>query len=185
MPDLRTTRKNLKTALAVMVAVDLVAAIVYFSPLVGSADSRRQELNRLQSELNTKTRQVAPLQNLPEKVLVANRQIIDFYKKRFPAQNYESVAEFERVAASDGVVIEQAKYKDKEEKEKGELVGWLQPIEIEADLSGSYTSLARFINALEQDQMFFIINSVTLVGEQKGPVKLNMKLEAYLKAGSR
>ena len=32
--------------------------------------------------------------------------------------------------------------------------------------------------------MFFIINSVTLGGEQQGPVKLNVKLEAYLKAGS-
>jgi Tfp pilus assembly protein PilO len=66
MPDLRQTRKNLKVALAVMVAVDLVAAIVYFSPLVGSAESRRQEMNELQFELTTKTRQVAPLKDLPQ-----------------------------------------------------------------------------------------------------------------------
>ena len=33
MPDLRQSRKNLKTALAVMAGVDLLAAIVYFSPL--------------------------------------------------------------------------------------------------------------------------------------------------------
>ncbi len=32
--------------------------------------------------------------------------------------------------------------------------------------------------------MFFIINSVTLGGQQQGPVKLSMKLETYLKAGS-
>jgi type IV pilus assembly protein PilO len=49
---------------------------------------------------------------------------------------------------------------------------------------GNYTALAKFINALERDEMFFIINSVTLGGEQPGPVKLNVKLEAYLKAGS-
>ena len=30
--------------------------------------------------------------------------------------------------------------------------------------------------------MFFIIDSVNLGGEQQGPVKLNMKLETYLKA---
>jgi len=40
--------------------VDLLAGLLYFSPLIGSADSRRQELNRLQVELMTKTRQVAP-----------------------------------------------------------------------------------------------------------------------------
>jgi len=32
--------------------------------------------------------------------------------------------------------------------------------------------------------MFFIINSVTLGGEPQGTVKLQVKLEAYLKAGS-
>jgi Tfp pilus assembly protein PilO len=179
MPDLRKTRKNLKTALAVMVAVDLVAAIVYFSPLVGSADSRRQELNRLQTELNTKTREVAPLKNLPQKVVLANHEIVDFYAKRFPAHDSEIPAEFGKVAAANGVTIEQARYKVKEEGP-----GRLEPVEIEADLAGNYASLARFINVLEQDQMFFIINSVTLGGEPQGPIKLTMKLEAYLKAGS-
>jgi hypothetical protein len=44
--------------------------------------------------------------------------------------------------------------------------------------------LARFINATERDEMFFIINSVTLGGEPQGPVRLNVKLETYLKVGS-
>jgi Tfp pilus assembly protein PilO len=179
MPDLRKTRKNLKTVLAVMAAVDLLALVVYFSPLVGSAETRRQELNRLQLELNLKTRSVAPLQNLPEKVVLANGQIAEFYKKHFPAQNSEVAAEFGKLAAANGVIIEQARYKLKEEG-----AGRLQPEEIEADLSGNYAALARFINVLEQDQMFFIINSVTLGGEQQGPIKLNMKLEAFLKVGS-
>lgn len=179
MPDLRKTRKNIKTALAVMVGLDLLALVVYFSPLVGSADSRRQELNRLQLELNTKTRQVAPLQNLPQKVQVANGQISDFYKKRFPAQQPEIAAEFGKMAAANGVIIQQTRYKTKEEGS-----GRLEPVEIEADLVGNYEALARFINGLEQDQMFFIINSVTLGGEQQGPVKLNMRLEAYLKTGT-
>jgi Tfp pilus assembly protein PilO len=178
MPDLRRTRKNLKTGLVVMAALDLVALIVYFSPLVGSADTRRQEMNRLQLDLNIKTKQVAPLQNLPQKVEVANRQIVDFYKKRFPARDSEIAAEFGKLAAANGVIIEQARYKTKEEGS-----GHLEPVEIEADLSGNYASLARFINVLEQDEMFLIINSVSLGGEQQGPVKLNMKLEAYLKTG--
>ena len=46
MPDLRQTRKNLTTALAIMGAVDLLAAIVYFSPLVGSAENRRIDAAR-------------------------------------------------------------------------------------------------------------------------------------------
>jgi type IV pilus assembly protein PilO len=179
MPDLRQTRRKLKIALVVMAAVDVLAAGIYFSPLVGSADSRRQELNRLQTELNDKTRQVAPLRNLPQKVTLASHQITDFYKQRFPSQDSQIPAEFGKLAAANGVAIEQERYKVKEES-----AARLQPVEMEADLAGNYTALAKFINALERDDMFFIINNVTLGGEPQGQVKLNVRLETYLRAGS-
>jgi type IV pilus assembly protein PilO len=179
MPDLRRTRKNLKTAIAIMAGVDLLAAMVYFSPLVGSAETRRQELNTLQAELITKTRLVAPLKDLPQKVILAGRQINDFCKQRFPSQESQILTELGKVAVANGVTIDQEKYK----VEPAE-VGGLEPVEIEADFAGNYTSLAKFINALERDEMFFIINGVSLGGQQQGPVKLGMKLETYVKAGS-
>jgi type IV pilus assembly protein PilO len=180
MPDLRQTRKNIKTALAVLLGVDVVAAAVLFSPLVGSTDSRRQELNQLRSELTVKTRQVEPLTDMPKKVITANRQITDFYKKRFPLQDSQIPTQFGKLAAANGVTIEQAKYKVDDDDEPG----GLHPIELEANLSGNYVSLAKFINALERDDMFFIISSITLAGEQQGPIKLQMKLVTYLKAGA-
>jgi type IV pilus assembly protein PilO len=179
MPDLRRTRKNLKTAIAIMAGVDLLAAVMYFSPLVGSAESRRMELNELQTELKTKTRQVAPLKDLPQKVVLASHQINDFYKRRFPSQSSQIVTEFGKLAAGNSVAIETVKYK----LETAE-TGGLQPEEIDANLAGNYTSLARFINALERDEMFFIIDSVTLGGQPQGAVKLSMKVETYLKAGT-
>jgi len=179
MPDLRQTRKKLKTALVVMATVDLLAAIVYFSPLVGSAETRRQDLNQLQTELLLKTRQVAPLKDLDKKIRNANGQIVDFYKMRFPSQDSQIPTEFGKLATANGVSIEQAKYKVEEVGP-----GRLQPVEIEADLAGNYLSQAKFINALERDETFFIINSITLAGDPQGPVKLNVKLETYLKAGS-
>ena len=179
MPDLRQTRRNIKNALGVLLAVDLVAVIVLFSPLIGSTNSRRQELNRLWAELQVKTRQVEPLKNLPQKVVLANRQITDFYKTRFPAQDSQIATELGKLAAADGVTIDSAKYKSNDVGP-----GHLQPIEIEATLSGNYVSLARFINALERDDMFFIISSVTLGGEQSGPIRLQVKVETYLKVGA-
>lgn len=179
MPDLRKTRKQLQTAIAIMVGVDLLAAIVYFSPLVGSAETRRQQLNDLQTELNTKTRQVAPLKDLPHKVDIASQQIADFYKKRLPSTNSQILTEIGKLTSANGVRIDQGKYKE------GDLqLGGLEPIEMEYDLEGSYTELAKFINALERDDMFFIINSVSLGGEPKGSVRLSVKLETYLKAAS-
>jgi Tfp pilus assembly protein PilO len=180
MPDLRKTRKNLTTALAVLAGIDLLAAILYFSPFVGSGESRRQELNRLQADLTLKTRQVAPLKDLPRKVVVANEQISDFYKRRFPSRNSQIYTEVGKIAAANGVRIQQVRYK----AEDNPPISGLQPTELDADLAGTYTSLAKFINALERDDMFFIINSVTLGNDPQGPVKLSLRLETYLKVGS-
>ena len=177
MPDLRQTRKNIKIALSVLLGVDILATAVLFSPLVGSADSRRQELTQLRTELQLKTLQVTPLKDLDKKVITANRQIVDFYKNRFPAQDSQIPTQFGKLAVANGVTIEQAKYKVDDDE-----IGGLHPVELEANLAGSYVSLAKFINALERDDMFFIISSITLAGEQKGPIKLQMKLETYLKA---
>ena len=179
MPDLRQTRKNIKIALSVLLGVDILATAVLFSPLVGSADSRRQELTQLRTELQLKTLQVTPLKDLDKKVITANRQIVDFYKNRFPAQDSQIPTQFGKLAVANGVTIEQAKYKVDDDE-----IGGLHPVELEANLAGSYVSLAKFINALERDDMFFIISSITLGGEPKGPIKLQMKLETYLKAGA-
>ncbi len=179
MPDLRQMRKKIKTALLIMAAVDLLAVIVYVSPLVGSAEMRMQTIHQSQAELTAKTKQVAPLKDLPQKVRLANHEIADFYKKRIPQQDSQIPAEFGKLASANSVAIEQVKYKLTE----GTL-GNLQPVEVDADLAGNYTALARFINALERDDMFFIINSITLGGEERGPVKLNLKLDAFLRTAS-
>jgi type IV pilus assembly protein PilO len=179
MPDLRKTRRTLKIALAVMVGVDLLAAGLYFSPLVGSEESRRTELSRLQAELTTKTQQVSPLKDMPHKVVIANQQIVDFYKKRFPAKNSDIPTEIGKLTAANNVHIEQGRLKPHAESVSG-----LQPIEMEYDLAGNYVALAKFINSVERDEMFFIIDSVTLGGEPQGPVRLDVKMETYLKAGS-
>ncbi len=179
MPDLRKTRKKIKTALGILLAVDVIATLVLFSPLVGSTDSRRQELNQLWSELQSKTRQVEPLKNLDKKVIIANRQVAEFYKKRFPTQESQILTQFGKLAAANGVAIGQVHYKMKDVE-----IDRLEPVEMNADLSGSYVSLAKFINSLERDDMFFLISDITLAGEAKGPIKLQMKLETYLKAGT-
>lgn len=163
-----------------MAGIDLLALIVYMSPLVGSPERRQQEIRELQSELNAKTREVLPLEDLPKKIQVANREIADFYRDRIPEQQSQIAAELGKLTAANGVRIEAVKYGREEAR-----TGGLESMEIDADLAGNYTSLAKFINALERDKMFFIISSVTLSGQPQGQVKLTIKLEAYLNALSQ
>jgi hypothetical protein len=179
MPDFRDTRNKLKISMIAMGIVDVIAIGILLSPWVGSTRSRTEELNTLWKELQVKTKQVEPLRGLDKKIVVADGQIKDFYKTRLTAQDSAISEELGKVASQSGVKISGIKYK----LEDPEPVG-LRPMQIEAELSGDYLQLVRFINSLERDQLFFLINGVDLGSEQNGIVKLQMKLQTYVKAGA-
>jgi hypothetical protein len=44
--------------------------------------------------------------------------------------------------------------------------------------------VVRFINALERSKTFFLVNTVVLGDAQGGTVKLQMKLESYLRTSA-
>ncbi len=179
IPDLVDFRKKAMLAIAVLVAIDIVAAVMLFSPLVGSEQSRREQLSQLWQELQRKTHEAEPLKDVDKKIATAGRQIDDFYETRLPAQDSAIYEELGKVAKQNGVRIGQIRSKAKDTETVG-----LRPVEIQADFSGDYLQLVRFINSLERDPLFFIINSVELGGEQAGEVRLQMKLETYQKASS-
>lgn len=178
MPDLRETRRKVKIAIGVMAAVDALAIGLLVSPLVGSAASRKQELTQSWLTLQAKTRQVEPLRGLDKKIPLAAQQIDQFYKERFPAHDSDVAEALISLAKETGVKIQSTKYK----WEDPEPVG-LRRVDIEAEIQGDYQPLAKFLNGLERNKVFFIVNSVGLA-EQNGPVVLQMKLETYQKVGS-
>jgi type IV pilus assembly protein PilO len=178
MPDLKDTRRKVKIAIGAMAAVDVLAIGLLVSPLVGSAASRKQELTQSWLTLQAKTKQVEPLRGLDKKIPIASQQIDEFYKERFPAHDSDVAEALVNLAKETGVKIQSTKYK----WEDPEPVG-LRRVDIEAEIQGDYQPLAKFLNGLERDKMFFIVNSVGLA-EQNGPVVLQMKLETYQKVGS-
>ena len=177
MPDSRDFRKKLQIAIAILAGVDILAVLVLLSPIVGSERSRREQLDVLWRELQQKTRAAEPLRDVNGKIITARQQIDDFYKNRLPAQDSTIYEELGKVAGQSGVKIGQIRSKAKDTDPVG-----LRPVEIDADFSGGYLQLIKFINALERDPVFFIIDSVQLGGEQGGVVKLQLKLETYQKA---
>ena len=177
MREVLDLRKKAKIAIAALLVVDIAAVVMLFSPLVGSERSRREQLDQLWQELQRKTHEAEPLKDVDKKIAVASQQIDDFYKTRLPAQDSAIYEELGKVAKQNGVNIGQIRSKAKDTDPVG-----LRPVEIQADFSGDYLQLVRFINALERDPLFFIIDSVELGGEQAGVVKLQLKLETYQKA---
>jgi hypothetical protein len=179
MPDLRNSRRKLKIAIGTMLAADVVAMAVLFSPLVGSAGSRQLQLNLLRAELTKKTRAVQPLQGIDRKIVLAKDQIGGFYKDRFAAKDSDLTNELGKLASDNGVRIQQAKYKQEDAESSGVI-----PVEIEGSFSGDYLQLVRFINTLERSKLFIAVDSVGLAGESAGPVRLEITMHSYLRSGA-
>jgi type IV pilus assembly protein PilO len=180
MPDLRDTRRKIKTVLIALGVINVAALGVLFSPLVGSEHSRHDQLESGWKELQQKTKQVGPLRGMDKKIVSARQQIERFYKDRLPERDSEILEAMGRVAKDTGVKIDQMRYTP-QEAPAVEAVG-LREMDVEASLNGNYLQLVKFINALERDQVFFIVDSVQLGGEQAGQVRLQIKVETYLKS---
>ena len=178
MPDLGNSRRKLKIAIGAMLAADVVAMAVLFSPLVGSADSRQLQLNLLRVELTKKNHEVEPLRGMDKKIVLAKDQISGFYRDRFAARDSDLANELGKLASENGVRIQQLKYKQEEAESPGVI-----PVAMEGSFSGNYLQLVRFINTLERSKMFFEVDGVDLAGESTGPVKLQITMHSYLRFG--
>jgi Tfp pilus assembly protein PilO len=179
MPDFQNSRRKLKIAIGAMLAADVIAVGVLFSPLVGSEDSRRTELSQLRIELQKKTREVEPMRNMDQKLVLAKGEISGFYKDRFAASDSDLVKELGRLATENGVRMQQAKYKEEDAETSG-----VVPLEVEGSFVGDYLQLVRFINTLERSKLFFTVDSVDLAGESTGPVRLEITMHSYLRSGA-
>ena len=174
MADLKRTRNQLKIVVAVMALIDVVAIAMLLTPIAGSEELRQQQQRQLWLEL--KSRESAPWRGLEKKIPLAAHEIEDFYQDRLPSGYSAISTNLDRLASESGVRMSAEKYAQKEAGISG-----LERVEVEAELSGDYLQLMRFINALERSRLFFIVNGVELGGEQNGVVKLQIKLETYLR----
>ena len=178
MASIREVRKTLVPVLIALVVLDLACVGYLLSPAGRSREARQRDLNTLQAQLAAKRQEVLPTRGMDGKLKQASTDIASFYKERFPAQ-YSSVSEeLGKLAAETGVRIAAVKYDDKDAPVEG-----LRKLNIEVALSGSYLQEVKFINALERAELFFVVDGVAL-GEQQGNVRLQLKVETYLRSGA-
>ncbi len=179
MPALTDTRKRLSIWIAAFVLVDLIALGVLFSPLVGSEKERGDELQQLTIQAKQKRQEVERVGDIDKKIALATQQIDTFYKDRLPLRDSAVSDALGKLAAESGVKLEQVKYDPQDAVSAG-----LRPLAVEANLSGDYPQLARFLNSLERSQLFFIVDGVDFTGQQNNAVRLQMKLRTFLKASA-
>ncbi|HKS76657.1 MAG TPA: GspMb/PilO family protein [Terriglobales bacterium] len=178
MADRREIKRRVKVAFGVLALIDVAAIALLVSPVIGSPRTRSEQMQSLWRTLQVKTREVEPLRGLDKKVVLAHSQIDDFYKDRLPSEDSAIAENLGKLASANGVKIGGVKYKIGDPEPVG-----LRQVAIQADFSGDYLQLVRFLNELERSKLFFLVDSVELGGEQGGVVKLQMQLETYLKSG--
>jgi type IV pilus assembly protein PilO len=174
MAELKQTRNKLYIVLAVLLALDVAAVAMLMTPIAGRESLRQQELR--QAWLNLKARESAPWRGLDTKIPQAKHDINAFYRDRFPSSYSAISTSLDSIAAQSGVKVASERYAQKDAD-----IPNLQRVEIDADVSGDYMPLAKFINSLERSQLFFMIDGLDLGGEQSGAVRLHIKLETYLR----
>lgn len=136
-----------------------------------STDAKKRELDSLISATSDLRSFVY---GLPD----AQRQIDDFYNQRFLA-NYSSVAQrIGELEAQSGVNFAHVAYSPKPR------ATGLTEIQLESDVNGEYSQIMRFVNALERDNTFFVIRSMTLTSQQGGLVSLRIRFSTWLRPAS-
>ena len=121
-----------------------------------------------------------PLEGLDEKLAQATKDADKFSKQRLPFSNSEVLSELGGLAKKQGVKLTRGQYAY--EPVMQGTAGELTEAKIDASLSGDYRPLVLFVNALERDKMFFLINGVTLTGQQSGTVGLRLRMTTFLRS---
>ena len=153
-----------------VLAVQLVVA--WRSAQAGDAASLAQHRTEFRM-MQLKTR---PLRGLDKKIAQAQMDQAAFYGKRFPATYSAVLTELGKLAVQNNVLLANEQYA------QGKLDQGVYELRISANLTGDYAPIVRFINGLERDRIFFIIDGVVLSGQQNGIVSLRMRLTTYLQA---
>lgn len=128
-----------------------------------------------------KTAEIAkkPLEGLDAKLAAASFNADRFYRQRLPFANSEVAGELGALARKQNVKLTRVGYTYAPVMAGS--AGALTEVRMDASLSGDYRPLVLFINSLERDRMFFLIDGVTLTGQQSGTVGLRLRLTTYLR----
>lgn len=130
-------------------------------------------------ELKTAEIAAVPLRGLDAKLPLATEEADRFYRERLPGTDSDMLRELGALTKKAGVRLTRVQYAPA--TVLAGTPGELTEVRMDATLTGDYRPLMLFLNAMERDKMFFVVNRVTLTGQQTGTVSLRMGLTTYLR----
>ncbi len=120
-----------------------------------------------------------PLEGIDQKLVDSTLQADAFYQQRLPYAFSQVLTQMGALTARENVRLGRVTYG------YGSILSGpyaLTEIRMDALIAGDYRSVVGAINALERSPMFFVINNITLTGQQTGQVNLRLRVTTYLRA---
>jgi Tfp pilus assembly protein PilO len=180
-PPRRDRRKTIRFTLATLLGVNLILVALVFWPAGQSYASQKQELEKLRADAQGKRELVGRGRMIEANLATARKQGDDFYNKQFlpSATGYSVIMEeIDKLAQSNGVKKGGVGYTVGEVKNRPDL----QSIDISTTLEGEYSKIVKFINRLEQSQLFLIVDSMNAASNpQTRTVKLTVHILTYFR----
>jgi type IV pilus assembly protein PilO len=164
-------------AVAVLAIVNLVLMVQLVLAWNTLRRDGPEQLELRQTELRTAQLQAKPLRNLPQRVADSTHGAEHFYDGRVPGADSAILAELGELATKANVRLGRGQYAF------APALHDVMEVRMDESVSGDYTSVMKFINSVERDKMFFVINGLTLSGQQGGLVNLRLKVTTYLRGG--
>jgi Tfp pilus assembly protein PilO len=128
-----------------------------------------------QVQLKAMEFEAVPLRGIDKRVDQTHAEMLEFYKKRIPADYSAISSTIGDLAVSTGVRLTRLQYSPGAPSED------LTEISMDAGISGEYPAIMRFINGVERNKTFFIIRTMSLTSQQGGLVNLRLRVSTWLR----
>lgn len=166
---------------ALLALVNLFLLIQMYVAWRAQSTQGAEALTQQRALMSSAEQQAKPLEGLDAKLATSTMEADRFYERRLPYAHSQFLTELGAVTKRTGVRLVGVKYSEAPLLGQAGEGNALTEVRMDATLSGEYRGLVQFINALERDRMFFLINGVTLSGQQSGTVGLRLGLTTYLR----
>lgn len=181
---IKDPRVVMRAIIGVLLAANLVAAVIAIKPFGGSADDLRREQADLRRQLSALQTRLANTKRMVDKAETARRDGDDFIGNYFADRRtaYSTViGELQRMEQEAGVKLRQ----DSLELNPIEGSDSLQMLSITVAYEGPYGGLTKFVDLLDKSPRFLIIESMQTSPQQNGALlTVSVKLDTFVKDAS-
>jgi type IV pilus assembly protein PilO len=163
---------------AILVLLDLYLILHLIFVWQGLNANNADALDQQRVQLTAAQLAAKPLRGLDMKLVSSTEDADAFYQQRLPYADSQVIAEIGTLEHRAGVHWTHAQYAYNPVLNGNDA---LTQMSIDASVSGDYRPVVQFINAVERDKLFFVINGINLTGQQTGQVNLRIRLTTYLR----